>query len=221
MIQQYNIVDIVFIVSALILILLATIRGIVKEVFAIINWTAAFLASYLLASPLTNFAIPYFDINNNILSIIINFIIFTTVFIIMILSTSSIVKDLSSSIPKQLNRFFGFIFGILKTMIIFGLIYGTYLAINTIAGGSKINNRNQAPQFIATAKTGKIIEFCGTIMQPLVSGFINSIYKNYSSDLLDIMQTKTTEQPTNNNSLDSGYQKQDIQKLQNIIQIIN
>ena len=185
MTTDYNIVDIVFITSALIIIGIASFRGLIKEVFSLISWAAAFLASYLLSGIVAKLFAQHSTLNIAIIEIITRSVIFTIVFLVMIFSTSGLAKEITSYFSPALNNFLGVIFGAFKTLLIFGLLYATYLTINQIMTGTKIasNKNDKTPKIISSAKTGGIIKYSGELLQPIVYGFIGSIYNNYSGSL--------------------------------------
>jgi len=185
MTTDYNIVDIVFITSALIIIGIASFRGLIKEVFSLMSWVVAFLASYLLSGIVAKLFAQHSTLNIVIIEIITRSVIFTIVFLIMIFSTSGLAKEITSSFSPALNNFLGVIFGAFKTLLIFGLLYATYLTINQIMTGTKIvtNKNDKTPKIISSAKTGGIIKYSGELLQPIVYGFIGSIYNNYSGSL--------------------------------------
>ncbi len=182
MATDYNIIDIVFITSALIIIAIASFRGLIKEVFSLINWATAFVASYLLSGIVAKIFAQSSTLHIVAIEIITRVVIFTIVFLIMIFSTSGLAKEITSSFPPALNNFLGVIFGALKTLLIFGFLYATYLTVNQIIIGNKTNNK-KIPAVISSAKTGAIIQYSGEFLQPLVYGFIGSIYNNYSDNL--------------------------------------
>jgi uncharacterized membrane protein required for colicin V production len=186
MATDYNIIDIVFITSALIIIAIASFRGLIKEVFSLINWATAFVASYLLSGIVAKIFAEYSTINISIIETIARFAIFIIVFLIMIFSTAGLAKEITSAFSPALNNFLGSVFGIFKTLLIFGLLYATYLTINHIMAGSKIiaNKIDETPKIISAAKTGNIIKYSGKFLQPIVYGFISSIYNNYGNDLI-------------------------------------
>ncbi len=231
---DYNVVDIVFITSALIIIAIASFRGLIKEVFSLINWATAFVASYLLSGIVAKIFAQGSSLNIVIIEIITRIAIFTIVFLIMIFSTSGLAKEITSSFPPALNNFLGVIFGVFKTLLIFGFLYATYLTVNQIVIGKKINSK-KVPDIISSAKTGDIIKYSGEFLQPLVYGFIGSIYNNYGSSLsektkevapllnlmqnnynLDEFQQELQDSPNPNNSPEEYQEK--LQKLQQILE---
>jgi hypothetical protein len=98
----------------------------------------------------------------------------------MIFSTSGLVKEITSAFPPALNNFLGVVFGAVKTLLIFGLLYATYLTVSQIATGHKIT-ANKTPAIISSAKTGSIIKYSGEFLQPVVYGFVGSIYNKQAS----------------------------------------
>ena len=231
---DYNVVDIVFITSALIIIAIASFRGLIKEVFSLINWATAFVASYLLSGIVAKIFAQGSTLNIVIIEIITRVVIFTVVFFIMIFSTSGLAKEITSSFPPALNNFLGVIFGAFKTLLIFGFLYATYLTVNQIIIGNKINSK-KVPAIISSAKTGGIIQYSGEFLQPLVYGFIGSIYNNYGGSLsekakevapmlnliqnnynIDEFQQELQDSPDPNNA-PKEYQEK-LQKLQQILE---
>lgn len=188
---DYNVVDIVFITSALIIIGIASFRGLIKEVFSLINWATAFVASYLLSGVVAKIFSQYSTLNITIIQFIASSAIFFIVFLVMIFSTSGLAKEITSAFPPALNNFLGVVFGAFKTLLIFGLLYATYLTVSQIATGHKIN-ANKTPAIISSAKTGSIIKYSGEVLQPVVYGFVGSIY-NKQANLLQQEAKGTSE----------------------------
>lgn len=215
---DYNVVDIVFITSALIIIAIASFRGLIKEVFSLINWATAFVASYLLSGIVAKIFAQGSTLNIAVIEIITRVAIFTIVFLIMVFSTSGLAKEITSAFPPALNNFLGVVFGAFKTLLIFGLLYATYLTVNQIISGTKIKISKdlKTPPIIASAKTGSIIKYSGEFLQPVVYGFVSSIYSNYSNSLAEKTQEIAPLLHLMQNNYDLDELQKEIQDGQNL-----
>lgn len=267
--SSLNTLDIIFCIVTILIVIVATYRGVVKEFFSLINWIIAFALSYLLSPLLSKIFINYFD-NKLILYISIRMAVFLVSFISFILLTSRFVEDLNFSFNYYLNKFLGAVFGIFKSILIFGLVYSLYNCFFDYALGQKLisKNSNKMPTWYTDSYSSSVINIAGNTLDPVVQVFISFLKVNYS-DVLHLDKTienkiesrfkfnpdgdqeiqnnpepKSNMQPqpeinpsnildsntanqkkdigkSDSKKNDSGYDKIDIQKMQNLIEIIN
>jgi hypothetical protein len=162
------------------------------------------------------------------------------------MSTASLSKDLRKKIPKVFDRSLGVFFGMFKTIVVFGLIYSIILNILAYATGEDSEEATRKmPGWFKTSKSRSIIEFSGSLVDPIVEGTINSATKGFDRSLLggeeldgkieDIVEDKIDEkvreklseeiEETLDENLDdaiedSGYNKKDIDKMNRLIEIV-
>jgi uncharacterized membrane protein required for colicin V production len=250
--------DIVFCSTTLLIVVVATYRGVIKEFFSLLNWTVSFILSYLLA-PLLSKVFANMVESKLVLNVSLRIIIFMISFLIFMLLTSKFVEDLTFSINTYLNKILGMIYGVFKSILIFGLIFSLYNCFFDYALGQKLINKNanKMPKWYLDSYSSSIISFSGDLIDPIVKGFIGFLKFNYSDvikidkkiqtkyqyDKIDDLENSDNLPQNQNNSSnqnisqkniepqnktiniknndDNGYDKQDIQKLQKLIEIIN
>lgn len=220
----------------------AFFRGFVKEVFALFNWALALTFSYLLAPYAANLLEKFYG-NKLAIDIAARSIIFVIVFFIFAFSTSDLCKTLKEKIPKIFDRSLGVLFGLIKTLIIFGFVYA--LALNLfgfLLGKASATASDKMPIWLKEAKCYSILKFSGEALDPLVKKFFDAATANFdqvipkpknldekideviggkdkADELLDANSDEL--QKVLKDSGDAGYNKKDIEKMNRLIEIIN
>lgn len=232
MLSNFNTLDFVFAALALIFVATAFFRGFVKEMFSIFNWLVALTFSHLLAPYVAEFLASYIK-NKLAADITARSAIFIIVFIIAAITTSGLRKDLQEKIPNSFNRSLGVLFGLIKTLLVFGLFYS--ITVNTYESllGKTSEAKKQLPAWLKDAKCFGILRTSGEIIDPVVKVFFDAALKNFdqvipkSKDELDqkideVIDEKTSEKtPLKSDSEKSGYNKKDIEKMNHLIEIID
>jgi membrane protein required for colicin V production len=220
----------------------ACYRGFIKEAFSLLNWTIAFALSYLISPFLANAISGYFD-SRLIVDIVTRTLIFTVSFVVFFLLTADFSRDLTESTNIHLNRFLGLCFGLIKSLLIFGLIFALYNCFFDYALGRRLvkKDSDKVPNWFKEAYSAPLISFSSDLLDPVVRGFIGILKINFSDTIKleekidykidDIEKFKNNEiinEPLgikkNNNPQqknDLGYDKKDIEKMQRLIEIIN
>jgi uncharacterized membrane protein required for colicin V production len=268
--------DIIFFTTTLLIVIVATYRGIIKEFFSLINWTFSFALSYLLSPFIAKMLVNTME-SKLILNVTVRVAIFMISFLVFMLSTSRFVEDLTFSINVYFNKLLGMVYGVFKSILIFGLMFSLYNCFFDYALGQKLINKNanKMPNWFVYSYSSSIISFSGDVVDPVVKGFIGFLKFNYS-DVIKIDKTIETKykyetiddlanpsnfpenqlqlndsKPDNSSNMNNnnnqpnknfktiqnnqekksvniknkednnGYNKQDIQKLQKLIEIIN
>ena len=237
-----NTVDIIFFATTFIIIFVACYRGVVKEVFALINWIIAFALSYLLSPFLAEAIANYFD-SRLIVDVVTRISVFMISFMIFFFLTGSFSQDLSDSINVYLNRFLGLCFGFLKSLLIFGLIFSLYNCFFDYALGKRLVKKDSGrmASWFKDSYSSGLISFSGDLIDPAVRGFIGILKINFS-DVLKVQDSidykiddvekykdskiasesqKVEKTNTTKPKNDLGYDKKDIEKMQRLIEIIN
>ena len=198
----FNILDIIFFTTTLFIVLVACYRGVVKEVFSLLNWIIAFALSYLVSPYLANLISPYFD-SRLVLDVSVRIIVFTISFIAFFFLTGSFTQDLSDSINRYINRILGLFFGAFKSLLIFGLIFSLYNCFFDYALGKRFVRKDTAkmPTWFKDAYSSSIISFSGELLDPVVRGFIGILKINFS----DILKTPEI---IKTNSFENEYGKE-------------
>ncbi len=236
MATTFNLLDLIFIGFSIIFVLTAFLRGFVKEIFALFNWVLAFVISYALA--------PYFGkllqfYTSKLTAIFLSqIIIFTTVFIIAFFSTSSLCKSIKDKIPKVFDRSLGVLFGLFKTLLIFGFLYATATNVYGMILAKEVNEE-KFPNWLVEAKCYNLIKISGNLIDPAVKVFLSEISDNFEKNG---MQKLIEENPLNEKKdavddlnvgdpdkllkdvmkiqNDKGYSKKDIEKMNRLIEIV-
>jgi len=192
--------DFTFFTITAIIMLIAFYRGIVKEIFALINWILSFTASYLLYPILCEL---FFDLFKNklVMNISIRSFTFIFVFIIFQFSTSSLIIDVSNSINRHLNRFLGFLFGAIKSLVLFGVVYSLYNCFFDYALGKKMVKKNTMPSWYLSSYSSALVTKAGELVDPVVRGFFSLAKKNVD----DFIKIDEVVKPKIENDLISKY----------------
>jgi membrane protein required for colicin V production len=101
--------------------LIGLIRGFLKELFSIINWSSSFYLTSMfkpLVIPIlkSKIKIPF------LLDIVSNLMIFAILIIVITISTNYLLSVVKKIIPNPTNSGLGFIFGLLKGFLIAGIV---------------------------------------------------------------------------------------------------
>jgi membrane protein required for colicin V production len=228
--ETLNTIDISVISLALIFVVTAFFRGFIKEIFSIFNWTISLTLSHLLAPYATEYLQSFYD-NKFFLDITVRTVLFIIVFLAVMFSTSGLRDSLKEKISKALDRSLGVFFAILKTLAICGITYSMALHMMKYALGDNAKTseaQKKMPAVVKEARTRPILEFSGSIMDPIVESFFNSVAKNFdqvlpkTSDLdskLDELSKEETT-PETADDVDSGYNKKDIEKMNRLIEVV-
>ncbi len=244
MATTFNVLDIIFFSITLTFVLIAFFRGFVKEIFSILNWIISFLISYYLTPLLIEPLSPYFS-SKIALDIFLRTILFTICFLAIAFSTSGLSTTIKENFPKWLDKIMGIAFAVGKSLLVFGLFYSLYFTIYKflIANNKPIDYQKDTPVFIKEAKCYGIIKTSGRIVDPVVNGVFNSVSKNFQKIISDqkLLENKVNEiveekandiieqdlikkplqEEENPQEKNSGYKKNDIQKMERLIDIIN
>jgi uncharacterized membrane protein required for colicin V production len=156
--------------------------------------------------------------------------------------------------PRVFDRSLGLLFGFVKTLLIFGVIYSAYFNAYDLVLGNKLKDTKKEPELLEKAKCRSLLKFSGEMVGPITTKFFEAISQNFdhvmpkSEDLLkdkedllkgkidEIIKEKSAEEaggaaidenakPMTDEELkamgDSGYSKKNIEKMNQLIEIIN
>jgi uncharacterized membrane protein required for colicin V production len=237
----FNTLDLIFFAFTAIFVITATFRGFVKEVFSLFNWITSLILSYLLAPYLTEFLSKHFT-NKLAIDLVSRSGLFAVIFIIIAMSTKNLRESLHERLPTIFNRSLGMLFGFAKTLIIFGAIYSIY---QNAYGLVMKKDRVAEPEWLEASKCRSLIKVSAEIVDPAVRKFFDAIGQNFdqvlpkSEDLLnDKINEIMKDQPIGGEdgfskdapalsdeelerSLDTGYTKKNIEKLNQLMDVIN
>ncbi len=237
----FNTLDLIFFAFTAIFVITATFRGFVKEIFSLFNWITSLILSYLLAPYLTEFLSKHFT-NKLAIDLVSRSGLFAVIFIIIAMSTKNLRESLHERLPTIFNRSLGTLFGFAKTLIIFGAIYSIY---QNAYGLVMKKDRVAEPEWLEASKCRSLIKVSAEIVDPAVRKFFDAIGQNFdqvlpkSEDLLnDKINEIMKDQPIGGEdgfskdapalsdeelekSLDTGYTKKNIEKLNQLMDVIN
>jgi membrane protein required for colicin V production len=249
MILTSNNLDITLLVIIFIFAFLAFLKGFIKEFFSTLNLVVSIVASYLI-SPMISQLISIEGVPNIILQIVIRFIAFVTILIFCSIIAARVSNPLSSKIPSAINQSLGFGFGFCKGYLILSFCFAilVFFYSNPFAQIATNNQQNLddlvmsltqdqkfGPKWLQDSKSYNILQFGADFLSPAVKNMFTKIeYKDSINNSLldnpdlvkkpnkelkkDIDQLKMNESKQTD---DYGYNKQDIKKMQRLIEIIS
>jgi len=231
----FNTLDLIFIAFTLIFVATAFFRGFVKEIFALIGWVLAFVGSYLL-TPYLSELVNVYSQNKLVADLIARTTLFVVIFLGYTFSISNFVSELRDKTPRAFDRSLGVLYGLIKTAIIFGVIYSVTLNALEFAAGKPVEESSpQFPTFLKEARCHDIMKGSADVLNPAVTLFFDAVVQNFEKSLPkkdgeelndkinEIVKDKkndvvdSEEVPTP----DAGYNKKDIEKMNHLIDIID
>ncbi|MDR3325770.1 MAG: CvpA family protein [Rhodospirillaceae bacterium] len=171
-----NTIDIITIIAILSSGIFAFMRGFVYEILATSSWVISILIALWSIPAIRPFIHSY--ITNQILADIVGGVI---IFIITLILSRLIIGTISQRIQKSsissVDRSIGFIFGILRGLIIISICFIILI---------KLMEPNE-PQMLSDAKTRPLLSVSANIIQSLLPAYLNDIDKKVknASDELD------------------------------------
>lgn len=225
--MEFNLFDTAFLVFALIFTVTAFFRGFVKEIFSLFNWAIAYLMSYLLAP----YAVLLFSSYSNavVVGIIVRSVLFLIFLVASAMLTSGLCKELRTRIPTPFDKSLGVLYGLMKTLLVFGVIYSLIINSFSALSGKEIDeNSSQYPRWLSEARSHDIIKFSGEILDPAIRMVFDSVRGNFDGKIPtpeSVLDEKINDMlEEKNNTLDlptSGYNQKDIEKMNRLIEIID
>ncbi len=236
-----NILDLIVIGFTLIFLITAFFRGFVKEIFSLINWLSAFVISYFASPIVAKLLIGYYSGNEIIFAAVVRIIIFLLVFVAAILSTSGLCKALKEKISAPIDRSLAIVYGLIKSMLVFGFLYATTVNLYGVLLGKKFHNRQEVedalPKFFQESKSHNIIKFAGNAVDYPVKKFLEVFIGNMGKQIDDLqklpndlkLEEEKAADEKGHDELDerlkdsgySGYNKKDLEKMNRLIEIID
>lgn len=176
--QTYNTFDLIFIGFAFIFIIVAFFRGFVKEIFSLLIWILALSISYF-GAPFLAKALSSYSGNKMVLDIVSRTVLFIIAFFALLMSTSSFSDNLKDKFPPFIDRSLGILYGISKTLLVFGVFYAVTANLYSYLLGEKQDpNHKKVPIWLSDARCGGLLKITGEAIDPAVEAFISAITKN-------------------------------------------
>ncbi len=234
----FTTLDVVFIIMGLVFIVTAYLRGFVKEIFSLINWTVAFLASYFLSPYVAKFLEQYYS-GKMAIDIATRSIVFVFAFLFSMFILSGLNRALKDRLSGYFDRSLGLFYGFFKTLLMFGVFYSVTMNVySAILAMPQADIKE--PEWIKNAKFHGIIKAAGEVVDPFVAAFTKDVMKNVESELPvkktdelqnkidEVIEKKAEEKIEEKKSIepqkvdaDEGYSKKDIEKMDRLIEIID
>lgn len=229
-----NLFDLIFIFSTLVFVAIGFFRGFIKDFFSLINWIVAFALSYICTPFVIKFVSHYIG-NTNLVSLGSAALLFILFFLITYYSTKQLISSLDEKIPANFNRFLGIVYGLLKTLLIFGLFYSISKNFYIIFDKSK----NHLPTYVTESKFLFLIKPSGEMLDPLTKMVINDlpheIFGHKKGDKKEELDKKIDEileedkskekkkdeaKDETKKAKEAGYSKKEIEKMNRLIEIV-
>lgn len=246
--MTFTIFDIILIFAALASMVLGFFRGFVKDFFSLVNWIFATVISYLLTPWLLKILKPYIG-NSLFVQAAIGIGIFIIIFIAIAFFTKKIVDTLDKKVPEAVDKSCGVLFGLVKTLLVFGLIYSVtynmyaFFNFNSFSLNYEIKNKKvDLPDWLDHAASYKIVKFCGEIVDPIAKKIVSDTIKTVDPKLLNsevekkinkgadkaldksqdsLNSAKETLDDVNSTvEKETGYPKKEIEKMNRLIEIV-
>ena len=235
MATTFNIFDLIFIAFAFIFIVAAFLRGFIKEIFSLIIWIISLTVSYFLA-PFTAELIITYTHSAMVADLVSRVILFIFIFVVLVFSTSNLSDAIKEKMPQLMDRSLGVLYGIGKTLLIFGIAYSIIINLYGFLLGDKQDPQdNKAPDWLSEARCSGILQITSDFIHPAVDSFMSAITKNFDKlgflpktldDKIDeVVDDKKidaddAEKTSKQVEEDAGYTKKEIEKMNRLIDVI-
>jgi len=229
--------DLIFVLILSITSLLAFIKGFLKSFFSLLNWILASVISYFL----TPIVATMFSEGYSYLALhsVVSVILFVIALVALSIFTSSITKTFLSVIPESVDKSLGFAFGFAKGYFIVALVFvviTTIYAANLPIFASRVQAQDgrYGPKWLIESKSYKIITIGADIWQPLIDKVSDMLTNSSINDKKDDLDEKINEiqddldnvekakeiYDTINDLSNQGYHKDEIEKMDRLIETI-
>jgi hypothetical protein len=135
-----------------------------------------------------------------------------------------------------MDRSLGVLYGIGKTLLIFGIAYSIIINLYSFLLGDKQDPQdNKAPDWLSEARCSGILQITSDFIHPAVDSFMSAITKNFDKpgflpktldDKIDeVVDDKKidaddAEKTSKQVEEDAGYTKKEIEKMNRLIDVI-
>ena len=236
-----NNLDGILLIILFIFAFLAFLKGFIKEFFSTLNLVISIVVSYFIA-PIISQLISIGGVPNVIVQIAVRFIVFVTILIVCSIFSSRISAPLSEKIPSSINQSLGFGFGFIKGYLILSFCFAilAFFYSNPFSKILASNQHNAAqnqkfgPKWFQDSKSYDFLKYGADLLSPVIDNMVSRIEDNITTsnpslDKIDILDEVSGKLKTNNQeskstidkSEESGYNKQDLKKMQRLIEIMN
>lgn len=238
--------DFALLAIMLIFAILAFLKGFVRDFFSTLNLILAAVTSYFLGPIITKLFIkagsPQIAIELGV-----RFVLFVIILILLAIIGSKISQPLKKAMPEAVDQSLGLAFGLVKGYFILALIFSIVIYFYSYSSNANqrgitrvelIKKDKIGPAWIRQSESYNLLSFGANLIQPLIDGMvkqtqnkvldksgkvkldeksiekIKKIKEKYDKDE-DIKDIHPEEQDQ-----DSGYTKQEIEKMKRLIEIM-
>jgi membrane protein required for colicin V production len=216
---------------------LGALRGFMKELFSIIDWVISSFLTVLITPPINTIVSQKIS-NPFVAKAISGFLVFIILIIGISIVTMKITNIVSSQISKSIDINLGIAFGIIKGFLISSLIF---ISILSIFGDIDDLSVKTGPEWIQKSSTYRPLSFGGYVLSPFVNSIIGNAKENMTlkgdkiekdtqekiiNEIVEKIEKTDKDVEKNNennitNENDGGYRKDQREKLDYLIDIVN
>lgn len=178
--QTFNMFDLIFLFSSLIILILAFFRGFVREIFSLINWFISIAIVYFLSPFLSVFLQNYIS-DKIVANIASSILIFIIIFIVSSLIVRKFANIFREKMPLNTDQILGVVYGFIKIFLIFGFIYSVTLNIHSSIYNISDNAKSskKMPSWLYNSKFKSVIAPFGNVIDPIIHQILNKSQKRY------------------------------------------
>ena len=185
--EQLNNLDAVILIGFLISMLVAFIRGFVKEVLSVLGLVLFIFTTIKLSPPFSEFVNKY--VESEILSQTIVFIIIMAIFYsIWIISTDKLIARIRTSTLSFMDRLFGLVFGFLRAVLILSFCF---LIVKIVLPEELKDGELKKSKYFMMA------EGCSNIIEKMLPDeLVKNTMKTVEESVADINKVKNVSEKT-------------------------
>lgn len=218
--------------------LLGFVRGFIGELFSLISWVSASFITIIFQPSLSSIIFEKVD-NHTISSFLGGGIIFVISIIMISIITTKLGGKITTKFPYSVNATLGTFFGFIKGFLISSLIF--LMIVKLFVGDLEELNNDDKLGWIKNARTYNMLNFGAYFISPISNTLFNKIEEKYSTTYIknvdqennklqrykeqnnliekqDNINEKQQEIYNNKEENSSGYKKEQIEKLDYLIE---
>jgi uncharacterized membrane protein required for colicin V production len=189
----------------------------------------ASLLSYLIAPYFEKFILSYSN-NEMVANLMSKTAVFIAVFILTTIGFRNISNAIKDKLPRAVDQSLGVLFGVFKSLLIFGIFYSAMTNIYSIFSKEK----GAMPDWLEQARCRKIVAMMSPMFDSITSGGIKEFTKNIGQKDEKVDKKNDELDKKNDNKKDgmvgdetaetlddSGYNKRELEKMNHLMEIIS
>lgn len=213
--EPLNTMDVIISIGFALSMLIAFIRGFVKEVLSILGLAIFIILSTYLAPLLSGWMNQYIE-SETLSYIVIVLIIMAIFYTVWIISTDKLIAKIRTSTMSFMDRLFGLIFGLLRAMLILGFCF--LIVKVTLPEEIKEKSITNSKYFLIAQSSSDVIE--AMLPQEFIQETVNSVEKMNKAEKKKEKQTakkgekkETTKTTPSNNTLPSELDQKQMNEM--------